>query len=237
MPEGRWLDQTGPGRQNFNALRAGIFVEQRKVGAVLKLDHLAVCCGDLAEGEAAVAAALGVGLAPGGAHPHMGTHNRLLGLGPGLYLEVIAVDPAARKPGWPRWFDLDRFGGAPRLRNWICRTDDLDAALALAPAGLGVATSLARGDFRWRFAIPPSGVLPFDDAYPGLIEWQGAAHPAHRLPDAGCRLRRLEVAHPQAAALRAALAGQLEDGRVVIVPGQKALRAEIETPHGMRVLA
>jgi hypothetical protein len=60
----------------------------------LRLDHLAISAGTLDEGVAAVEEALGVPLAGGGQHPHMATHNRLLGLGD-LYLEVIAADPAA----------------------------------------------------------------------------------------------------------------------------------------------
>ena len=65
----------------------------------------------------------------------MATHNRLLGLGD-LYLEVIAADPSAPRPAWPRWFDLDRFTGAPRLTNWICACDDLEAAVAAALSAL-----------------------------------------------------------------------------------------------------
>jgi hypothetical protein len=201
---------------------------------MLRLDHLAVSAATLACGVAAVEAALGLPLGPGGQHPHMATHNRLLGLGD-VYLEVIAADPDAPAPAWPRWFDLDRFTGVPRLTNWIAACDDLVAALGAAPAGTGAAVDLARGDLRWRMAVPGNGCLPFDGAYPALIEWQGP-HPATRLPDVGARLHRLEVAHPEAAALRAALAGW-SDPRVVIVPGaQKALRAEIATPHGMRAL-
>ena len=98
----------------------------------LTLDHIAISAGTLEEGVAFVEAALGVPLAGGGQHPHMATHNRLLGLGD-VYLEVIAADPAAPRPTWPRWFDLDRFDGPPRLTNWICRTDDLDAAVAVSP--------------------------------------------------------------------------------------------------------
>ncbi len=201
----------------------------------LDLDHLAVSAMSLAQGSAGVEALLGVQLAPGGVHPQMGTHNRLLSLGPGLYLEVIAIDPAAAKPEHPRWFDLDRFTGPPRLTNWICRSDDLDAALAAAPPGIGPAVALSRGDYRWRFAIPPTGILPFDDAHPALIAWQGALHPAQALPDSGCRLRRLVVAHPEAPALRQALAA-LTDPRVEIVAGDKAMMAEIDTPSGPRVL-
>lgn len=201
----------------------------------MQLDHIAVTCGDLAEGAASVEAALGVALAAGGQHAHMATHNRLLSLGPGLYLEVIAADPAQPRPAWPRWFDLDRRAGPPRLTHWVCRVPDLDAALAAAPAGAGVATDLARGDYRWRMAVPATGRLPFDDAWPALIEWRAGGHPADRLPDVGARLHRLVLRHPQAAALAAATG--LEDPRVVFAEGPAALMAEIDTPFGRRLLA
>ena len=58
-----------------------------------------------------------------------GTHNLLLGLDDGLYLEVISIDPGAPQPAFPRWFDLDRFSGVPRISNWICRTDALGKLL------------------------------------------------------------------------------------------------------------
>lgn len=202
----------------------------------LTLDHIAISAATLEEGAAWVEMALGVPLAGGGKHPHMGTHNRLLSLGD-LYLEVIAIDPAAPKPGHPRWFDLDRFQGAPRLTNWICRTDDLDAALAAAPPGTGTATDLQRGDFRWRFAVPATGRLPFDDCHPALMQWQGDLHPTRTLRDHGIRLSRLEISHPQADALRSALDGQLSDPRISVhLSPYRSFRATFQTPHGPRVL-
>jgi len=69
-----------------------------------------------------------------------------------------------------------------------------------------------------------------------VIEWQGEAHPAARLATSGCALRRLVVAHPEAAALGRELADGLSDARVVFEPGTPALRAEIDTPNGLRVL-
>lgn len=202
----------------------------------LAFDHLAVTADTLEAGVAAVEAALGVALAGGGQHPAMATHNRLLGLGD-LYLEVIAPDPAAPAPAWPRWFDMDRFSGPPRLTNWIARCDDLAAALAESPAGCGQPLSLQRGDYRWQMAVPGDGRLPFDGCFPALIHWQGALHPAAALPEAGVRLIRFEIAHPQAEALRAALQPLFHDPRVVITQGPaKALRATFTTPHGLRVL-
>jgi len=201
----------------------------------LTLDHLAVAAQTLEEGTEAVEAALGVTLQTGGRHAHFGTHNRLLGLADGLYLEVIATDPGAPAPAFPRWFDLDRFAGRPRPQAWICRTDDLDGLIAAHP-GAGQAVALARGDLRWRMAVPETGVLPYDNAFPAVIEWQGEAHPAARLAASGCALRRLVVAHPEAAALGALLGPELRDARVVFEPGAPALRAEIDTPNGLRVL-
>lgn len=204
----------------------------------LELDHLAMSAATLEEGVEAMEAALGVALAPGGKHALMGTHNRLLGLAEGLYLEVIAIDPDAPPPAHARWFDLDRFSGPPRLTNWICRTDDLPDALRAAPPGVGAPLALTRGDLRWQMAVPQDGILPFDGAFPALIAWQGQAHPAAMLPASGCRLRRLEVIHPQAEALEAALAPLLADGRVRISAGQSpGFAATFDTPHGPRCLS
>ncbi len=201
----------------------------------LELDHLAVAAQSLEEGREAVEEALGVALEPGGRHVQFGTHNLLLGLEEGLYLEVISIDPQAPAPDVPRWFDLDRFAGRPRPRAWICRTGDLDAAVARFPQA-GRLVALSRGDLRWRMAVPPTGRLPWDNLFPALIEWRAGGHPATRLRSHGCALRRLVVAHPEAAALRAALAEMLRDRRVVFEAGEAALRLEIDTPHGARVL-
>ena len=200
----------------------------------VQLDHLAVVAGSLAEGVAWVEAALGVTLAPGGEHPAMGTHNRLLSLGPGEYLEVIAVNRQAPAPGRARWFDLDRFSGPPRLANWVVRVDDLDAALALAPLGAGVPMALSRGDLAWTMAVPGNGRLPYDGCFPALIQWHGLLHPAQRLPDAGVRLRTLRLTHPAADGLAACLA--MPDARITAVPGPIGLRAEFSTPNGPRLL-
>ena len=203
---------------------------------MLRLDHLAVVAGRLEDGVAAVEKLLGVAMVGGGKHPLMGTHNRLLGLGD-LYLEVISIDPAAPTPDRPRWFDMDRFIGPPRLANWVAACDEIETEVALGPAGIGTPLALERGNYRWQMAVPDNGQLPFDGAFPALIQWEGAAHPAHALPDYGLRLARLEIAHPKAAALRAALAGRLDDPRIVILDAPVvALRATINTPNGPRQL-
>ena len=204
----------------------------------LTLDHLAVVCRSLEEGTSYVEAVLGVEMSPGGKHPAMGTHNTLLSLGPGAYLEVIAIDPEAPKPGYPRWFNLDNYNGPPRIMNWICATDDLDAALDAAPKGAGEPMELSRGDMSWAMAVPDDGVLPFDGAMPALIEWETDAHPNRRLPDHGLRLTRLDVFHPEAEALLAAFPALYNLPQVSVLEGpEKRLIASVSTPEGMRVIA
>jgi len=200
---------------------------------MLTLDHIAIATTALDQGVADAEAALGLSLSPGGQHQEMGTHNRLLSLGPEEYMEVIAIDPNGTEPGQPRWFDLDSFTGPTRAHTWICRCPDLDAALAKAPKGSGVPWDLARSDLRWRMAVPVDGKLPFDNLFPALIEWQGEAHPAPRLPDAGIRLTALRLHSPKAPALRAALDALFSDDRVAVLEApEPRLEAVLATPNG-----
>lgn len=205
---------------------------------MLVLDHIVVAAETLADGAAHVQAALDVELSDVGIHDRMGTHNRLLSLGVGLYLEVIAINPDAPTPAQARWFDLDSFRGPAMLTNWVLRTDDLAAALAVAPPGVGAPISFVRGPYLWQMGVPPDGRLPFDGAAPALIEWESALHPAEQLPDRGCRLEGLTVEHPDAEALVAAwpALGRVAGVRVVTGP-VKRLWAEIDTPSGRRFLA
>ena len=197
------------------------------------LDHLAVAGETLEEASDHIERALGVPLQAGGKHEKFGTHNRLLGLRDGVYLEAIAIDPEAANPQRTRWFDLDRFRGSPRLSNWICRVADIETSLTVFPDGVGQPIDLARGALRWRMAVPQIGRLPYDNVFPALIQWQGDLHPSRMLQDSGCRLRRLIVCHPDALTLARYL-GALD--HVVFDSGPAGLRAEIETPHGLRVL-
>ncbi len=191
----------------------------------MELDHLAVAARTLSEATAHVQNALGITMQKGGEHAVFHTHNMLLGLEEELYLEAIAINPDGPIPDRARWFDLDRFQGPARLTNWICRCDDLDATLAALPEGFGTPVQLERGDLRWRMAVPRSGVLPFDNCAPALIEWQGTAHPAQQLTASGCRLTGLEVRHPDADILAGLLAPLLRDVRVSFVKAQPALKA------------
>ncbi len=198
---------------------------------MLTFDHIAISAETLAAGTAHVESTLGVTLGPIGHHPLMATHNRLLALGD-IYLEVIAIDPDAPKPAWPRWFDLDHFAGPPRLTNWVARTDDLATALTQTLPGTGTPVALSRGKYRWQMAVPPDGKLPLNGTHPALIQWEGPHHPTQALPEAHIRLTRLTLSHPQADLLRPLIT----DPRIHLIPRTLNLSADFDTPNGPRTL-
>ena len=163
----------------------------------MEVDHIVVAARTLDEGARWVEERLGVAPVPGGKHVLMGTHNRLLKLGPRVYLEVIAIDPDAPAPGRARWFALDspemaeRREQGPALIHWVERSSDIEADLARVPDDIEV-LSASRGPYRWRIGVPADGHLPCAGRVPTLIQWEGDAHPADALPESGCRLIALE---------------------------------------------
>lgn len=201
---------------------------------MLHFDHLVVSCERLEQGMDYVEAHLGLRPALGGQHTFMGTHNALLRLGDSTYLEVIAIDPSLPDPPQPRWFGLDDFTGAPRLTNWMVRTDEMEPALAQAPEGIGAVRQGIRGDLRWQIAVPEMGQYPFDGACPGLLSWQ-SPHPVSNMTDQGADFVSLVVETPDAAALSGWLA-PLEPAVQIVPATTKHLSAQIETPSGLRVL-
>jgi len=210
----------------------------------LTLDHITIGCLDLAQGVAYAESVLGVPLARGGQHPLMGTHNHLLRLGDRLFLEVIAPDPSAGTLSRSRWFGLDdpamkaRLAVAPRLITWVVRTASIDDALATIEGAAGPAIRVTRGGLSWRIGVAGDGSMPFDGAFPTVIEWPEGVHPAEHLPDAGCSLRHFLVSHPDGERISAFLAPNLRDNRVAIrTASGTGFAADIETPHGVRRIA
>jgi hypothetical protein len=220
-----------------------------------RLDHLVIVANTLDEGVAWCESTLGVTPAPGGEHPLMGTHNRLLRIAtvdfPRAYLEVIAINSIAAgaipmRPG--RWFDMENAEmmaqiaqHGPRLVHFVANVPDIaQAGSALRALDIDRGEAIAasrmtpRGLLEWQITVRGDGRRLFDGALPTLIEW-GEVHPAASLPDAGVALQSVHVSHPQAATLRAAydavgLAG------VAVHEGPANLCATLATPRGLVTL-
>lgn len=204
-----------------------------------EIDHLTITAPSLALGAACVERALGVAMQPGGEHPRMGTHNLLLRLGDALFLEVIAVNPAAARPPRPRWFALDALGAdaAPRLAHWVARTETIRSAPPEYLDVVGPIETMTRGPLQWLITIPSDGALPFEGAAPALIEWQTSAHPAAQLHDKGCTLRGFEIRTAKSERVGALLdtLGMRAAVKIVALGAGEATRlvAHIDTPRGL----
>lgn len=220
--------------------------------AALALDHLIIAARSLDEGAQFVAETLGVEPVTGGAHARMGTHNRLLGLAGGVYLEVIAIDREAQALA-SRWFELDtpamqaRLERGPFLAHWAARVGrpkDLGRWQAQYPSRIAPVIAMSRGELTWRLTVPVDGAFPSwqgagDGIAPTLIQWDTPLTPAQRLPNSGLALRSLKGFHPRANLVREQLAwlGAAHLIDIEDAPNQPpALVAEIETPAGVRVL-
>jgi hypothetical protein len=206
------------------------------------LDHLTVATLTLEQGVAYVQRALGVTVPAGGAHPLMATHNCLMQLGESVFLEIIAPDPAA-SPERPRWFALDdvrmlaRLQRSPQLVSWVVRVPDLGKVLRELGGSPGEAVRVTRGALSWLISVLPDGSMPFDGAFPTLIEWPAGPLPYLRMTDLNCRLEHLAITHPESDRLTAALGPVFRDERVSISSGTAVqLRATIKTPDGLREL-
>jgi Glyoxalase-like domain len=208
----------------------------------IEADHLVVAAETLKAGCDWVESRLGLAPVAGGKHAGMGTHNAVLSLGPGFYLEVIAIDPGVASPARTRWFDLDQpnlkaaLREGPRLIHWAARTDDADAASARVP-DLGAPIPMSRGDMHWRITVPEDGHLPGRGLVPTIIEWPDARHPSALLPDAGLRLVAIAGEHPDPATVRAPLAllGLSEVMKVTFGQSPR-LAAMIRTRRGVATL-
>ncbi len=211
---------------------------------MLKLDHLVVVAPIIEEGLGHVYDCIGVEMMPGGQHPEMGTHNRLLRLGDDVFLEVIAVDPTAPGPNHPRWYGLDddqilhtAWDSGRRLSAWVAQTQAMDEVLIAHGEMLGHKVQVSRGDRSWDFALRPDGMLPLGGAVPPIIDWGVRGNPAQDMPDLGLRLVAFGLEHPDPDVVHA-----LYDSLDILDPPTvmegKELRfwADIYTPNGIKRL-
>ena len=224
-----------------------------------QIDHLVVVAKTLEIGVQWCEATLGVTPAPGGDHPHYGTHNRLFKIAtpanPLAYLEIIAINPEAKRlanaPA-TRWFDMDdaalqaAVASEPRLVHFVANTDDIQAArIALKKQDIepGLAMHANRhtrkGVLQWQITVREDGQRPFNGALPSLIQWGKAdaaeplrLHPRNSLPRSGVTLQSIAVTHPTAAKLQAAYDAIGLSG-IALKTGPANITATLQTPKGL----
>ncbi len=219
----------------------------------LQFDHLVIAARTLEEGADFIAAKLGVDMTGGGAHPLMRTHNRLLNLWGGAYLEVIAIDPNAElietsKTPRPRLFGLDdparrlRLEAGPQLVHWVVRVNRpklLTRWQAQYPERIPAVVPMTRGGNAWDLTIPADGTFPAwqgagHGLLPSLIQWDTPQHPSESLPETGIALKSLTGFHPRAHLISEQLAwlGVSHLMQVEVTAGTPVLVAEFELADG-----
>ncbi len=199
------------------------------------IDHLVYASPDLDRGIQAIETLLGARAVAGGSHPQWGTRNALLALGPDVYLEIIAPDPALPRPDCGYAFGIDALEG-PKLMTWAMKSDRIDVLSERAreegfDPGLALGGSRALPDgesLRWRLTMPQlkegDGLVPF------LIDWGDSEHPAAALPSGGV-LTGLRGKHPNPARILNAL--RALEVRIPVTHGDAPeLVAVIQTSRG-----
>ncbi len=176
--------------------------------AVPEFDHVTIAIDSLERGIRLLQQLTGVVPVRGGVHPTRRTHNAVISLGAGRYLELVAPDPkdSVRLPSTTAMASY----GLPRPIGWAVRVRNADTTgVTVRQSGLpggdvvNRTMTLADGSaLRWR-ALTPWGSLN-RATLPYFIEWNPGPHPSTQAP-AGCTPASLRLRSARPDSLRALL--------------------------------
>ncbi|MEL7530776.1 MAG: VOC family protein [Bacteroidota bacterium] len=203
------------------------------------IDHLIYTVPDLQTGIDKIEGLLGMRPVFGGQHALWGTHNALLSLGKGIYLEVVAPDPRLAIGKRGLWLE-QYFALGPRLTTWAFRRAAIHESLQIAQQNQISIGPIEQGQrqkpdgslLKWQLTDPYE--LDFEGGLPFLIDWGLSPHPSLAIPSVG-ELQALEITSPQAQALREALQ-KLAIKLPVKAGNQYKLSAQIKTENGIITL-
>lgn len=225
------------------------------MNAAAHIDHLVIAAASLDAGVQWCEHTLGVTPGPGGQHPLMGTHNRLLNIAspayPSTYLEIIAIDSGADQTintGARRWFDLNcadlqriLAADGPRLIHFVASTSSATQGVqALESLGLDrgplikASRTTPTGLLAWHITVRDDGQRLMNGTLPTLIEWAGV-HPTQAMAASGLTLQSLRASHPEADLLRSAYRA-IGLTSVGVSQGTANLIATLNTPRGVVTL-
>lgn len=209
--------------------------------AAFVLDHLVIAADSLEAGARYVESKFGVRPESGGQHAGFGTHNLLMSIGDGAYLEIIAPDPTQPEPNQPRPFGLDgkfmreRIAVRPRLIHYVMRCADLQNQIGTIGYALAKPTRMTRGSLAWDLAlnsVPDAVAL---QPLPSLIDWGKHSSPGHSLPASGVVLAALHASGP--AIQCESLKMMTSEHRLTVSERRSPmLAAEFQSPNGWVIL-
>lgn len=204
------------------------------------LDHLVYAVPDLSVALDWFAEHAGLRPAIGGRHLHQGTHNAVVNLGQGAYLEIVAPDPENTTIPPPRWMGVDLVR-QPQMVRWSLKNNDLPRQATLLrtinPELGSIHTGqrqLTTGELlRWQMTLPLA--QPAVDLIPFFLDWSSSDfHPTDRMPEE-FSLVSLNLEHPEPQAMEPSLAS-LGVQQAVSLAAQPSIIVRLQTPKGELVL-
>ena len=167
----------------------------------LPLDHIVYAFPDLIYGIEYIREVLEVEPVYGGRHINFGTHNALIGLSQGIYLEIIAPDPDNNLVKPPRWMGVDELKTRGVITRLALKTENISEDLKLIGtidnrahlSGKGNRITNTGDLLSWHMSYPfPT---PLVDPVPFLVQWKTNFHPADHL-NHGFEFSHLELNIP-----------------------------------------
>ena len=198
------------------------------------VDHFMWAAVDLDTATAEFEKLTGVRPEFGGRHQGFGTHNALVSLGNGTYMEVLALDPEQSADN-PIVREIREMNSPEILAYHLQRSDLENTVQVLQGLGIPYTGPLDLGrkrpdgsELNWRLLFPESPV--FKHALPIFIDWMDAPHPSKSAPG-GCILTHFEVGHARDDELREIY--QALGVTVKVVKSEQAyVRAILDSPKG-----
>ncbi len=216
----------------FLTASIGVATASPKASPV-QIDHVILATADLEAGVRALEAITGATPVYGGSHPDRDTHNAIVPLSGGMYIEILA--PKDGLEAIPDFFEgLDQLtlvGFALSVRD-LERAERTARALGLDTNGIeqGSRKTPNGGRLAWRLLLLNDAEMFMK---PFFISWsEDSAHPSKARPPR-CALANLKLTTPHKKQLErmfSELGGEVAS--LTLVEGVLALGVELDTPEG-----
>lgn len=173
------------------------------------IDHFMIAANDLERLSEYFTTLTGIPAAPGGSHPDLGTHNKLVATTTDVYLELIAPNPALNVSSGlrevieqmedPVVHRMIVLGQLDRFPDIVQAYEKAGVPAEVKPLSRATST----GEVLHWHLLMPAARNEFGIFAPLFIDWGEATHPSRSLPPAPCTLVDIQAAHPEPERVRA----------------------------------
>lgn len=168
----------------------------------LPIDHIVYAFPDLISGIEYIRELLAVEPVYGGRHLNFGTHNALVGLSQGIYLEILAPDPDNARVKSPRWMGVDALNTSGIITRIALKTNNINEDLKMIEtidnrtllSGKGNRITNTGESLSWHMSYPFA--TPLVDPVPFLVQWETDFHPTDYL-NHGIEFSHLKLNMPE----------------------------------------